>query len=113
MQTNMLPWLLLALASPVAAQEEFTWSDLGEGRLELRERSTPVLVYNYGPQLKAGAPENRRRCCYLFPIYTPAGTLQASTRANGGPASPTLSAFWLPPISITMGQPRFPRNSIT
>ena len=58
---------------PLAGQHVFTWKDLGDGRLELREHGNPVLVYNYGPQLKAGAPENRRRCCYIFPLYTPAG----------------------------------------
>lgn len=65
--------LLLLLAIPLAGQPPFTWKDLGDGRLELRERGNPVLVYNYGPQLKEGAPENRRRCCYVFPLYTPAG----------------------------------------
>jgi hypothetical protein len=73
LRTSILRWLLLVLAWPAAAQNGFTWSDTGGGRLELRERGRPVLVYNYGPQLKAGAPENRRRCCYLFPVYTPAG----------------------------------------
>ena len=58
-------------ALPLAAQT-FTWHDPG-GRLELRENGKPVLVYNYAPQLKDGAPENRRRCCYIFPLYTPAG----------------------------------------
>jgi hypothetical protein len=65
--------LLLALALPAASQSPFTWKDLGDGRFELRERGKPALVYNYGPQLKQGAPEDRRRCCYLFPVYTPAG----------------------------------------
>jgi hypothetical protein len=70
---NRLLWLVLALALPLASQEKFAWKDLGEGRLELRESGKPALVYNYGPQLKPGAPENRRRCCYIFPMYTPAG----------------------------------------
>jgi len=51
----------------------FTWKDLGAGQLELRENGKPVLVYNYGPQLKPGAPEDRRRCCYIYPLYTPSG----------------------------------------
>jgi len=63
--------LLLLLAIPSFAQ--FAWKDLGGGRMELREGARPVLVYNYGPQLKPGAPENRRRCCYIFPVYTVAG----------------------------------------
>jgi hypothetical protein len=65
--------LFFALASTAFAQSGFTWKDLGGGRTELRENSKPVLVYNYGPQLKQGAPEDRRRCCYVFPLYTPAG----------------------------------------
>jgi hypothetical protein len=63
---------LLFLALPLAAQSPFTWKDLG-GRMELRENGNPVLVYNYAPQLRDGAPENRRRCCYIFPLYSPAG----------------------------------------
>jgi len=69
---NRFLWLALAIASPGVGQGEFAWHDAG-GRWELRERGKPVLVYNYSPQLKAGAPENRRRCCYIFPVYTPAG----------------------------------------
>jgi hypothetical protein len=67
--TRVLSLLLLAL--PAFAQ--FAWKDLGDGRVELRDADRPVLVYNYGPQLKPGAPENRRRCCYIFPVYTPSG----------------------------------------
>lgn len=70
---NRLLWLVLAVALPLASQQNFVWKDLGDGRLELRESGKPALVYNYGPQLKPGAPENRRRCCYIFPVYTPAG----------------------------------------
>jgi hypothetical protein len=65
--------LAFAIALPVFAQSPFAWKDIGGGRVELREGASPVLVYNYGPQLKEGAPENRRRCCYVFPVYTPAG----------------------------------------
>jgi hypothetical protein len=66
-------WLWLALAWPALGQPAFTWTDLGDGRVELREHGKPALVYNYGPQLKPGAAEDRRRCCYVFPVYTPAG----------------------------------------
>ena len=64
---------LLLLALPAFGQEPFTWKDLGGGRVELSEGGKPALVYNYGPQWKQGAPEDRRRCCYVFPLYTPAG----------------------------------------
>ena len=67
-----LAWLVLATL-PMAGQGTFVWKDLGDGRLELREKGAAALVYNYGPQLKAGAPEDRRRCCYIFPVYSPAG----------------------------------------
>ena len=72
-RTDRLLWLSLAAALPLFSQAPFAWKDLGGGRLELSERGKPALVYNYGPQLKAGAPEDRRRCCYFFPVYTPAG----------------------------------------
>lgn len=64
---------LLLLALPVFCQSPFSWKDLGAGRIELSEGGKPALVYNYGPQWKPDAPEDRRRCCYLFPIFTPAG----------------------------------------
>jgi len=70
---NRCLWLALGLALPLAAQDKLAWKDLGDGRLELSEGGKPALVYNYGPQLKEGAPENRRRCCYIFPVYSPAG----------------------------------------
>jgi hypothetical protein len=64
---------VLAAALPGFSQGPFAWKDLGDGRVELRENGNPALVYNYGPQLKQGAPENRTRCCYFFPVYTPGG----------------------------------------
>jgi hypothetical protein len=68
-----LPALLAVLAFCAFAQAPFEWKDPGDGRIELREGGQPVLAYNYGQQLKPGAPENRRRCCYIFPVYSPAG----------------------------------------
>jgi hypothetical protein len=65
--------LPVLLALPLMAQAPFAWKDIGNGRMELSEGGKAALVYNYGPQLKAGAPEDRRRCCYIFPLNTPAG----------------------------------------
>lgn len=62
--------LLFLLALSTYALE---WKDLGDGRIQLTEAGKPYLVYNAGPQLKPGAPEDRRRCCYIFPVHTPAG----------------------------------------
>ena len=70
---SRLLWLSFVPVFLGLAQQPFEWKDLGDGRIELRESGKPVLVYNYGPQLKPGAPENRRRCCYIFPLYSPAG----------------------------------------
>lgn len=70
---NHAAFLLLMLSAPLASQSPFSWRDLGNGRMELAESGKPALVYNYGPQLKEGVPEDRRRCCYIFPLYTPAG----------------------------------------
>ncbi|MBZ5584702.1 MAG: PmoA family protein [Acidobacteriia bacterium] len=64
---------LAAAALPALAQGPFAWKDTGNGHLELTENGKPALVYNYGAQLKEGAPENRKRCCYFFPVYSPAG----------------------------------------
>ena len=49
------------------------WKDLGGGRLELLDNGKPALVYNYGAQLAAGVPEDRKRASYIYPVYTPAG----------------------------------------
>src|ERR1700693_2677739 len=66
-------WLPVLLALPAAGQSPFAWKDLGDGRVELLDHGKPALIYTYGPQWKPGAPEDRRRCCYIFPAYTPAG----------------------------------------
>lgn len=66
-------WWLSALS----LYGQFAWKDIGSGRLELTEDGKTVAVYNYGPQLPAGVPEDRRRCCYLYPVYTPAGVAVA------------------------------------
>ncbi len=73
LRRNRLVWLPIAFALPVFSQSPFAWKDLGGGCMELSENGKPALVYNYGPQLKPGAPEDRRRCCYIFPVYTPSG----------------------------------------
>lgn len=62
--------LLLLAGLAVGAME---WKALGDGRLELRDGGRAVMVYNSGPLLKTGVPEDRRRCCYIFPVYSPGG----------------------------------------
>ena len=51
------------------------WHDLDNGRKELRIDGKPVLVYNSGMELANGAPEEKRRCCYVHPLYAPNGVV--------------------------------------
>jgi hypothetical protein len=69
--TPLLTVSLIALMSVSAGDLE--WKDLGNGRLQLLDHGKPAFVYNYGSQLAAGAPEDRRRSSYVYPLYTPAG----------------------------------------
>ena len=94
--------LSLALAISLSAQGPFAWKDLGDGRIELRESGKLALVYNYGPQLKPGAPENKRRCCYFFPVYTPAEV----SMLDDFPADHWhhRGLFWSWPVVETEGQ---------
>ena len=62
---------MIALAIAFAA---FTWVD-ADGRLELRENNKPVIAYNYGMQLRNGAPEIKRRSGYVHPVWAPDGTI--------------------------------------
>lgn len=68
-------WWLFLVAPLVATDSPFAFRETGPGRLELSESGRPVFVYNFGPQLKPGVPEDRRRCCYLHPVWTPEGTI--------------------------------------
>ena len=40
-----------------------------DGTLTLYEADRPVLVYNFTDRLKPGLPADRKRACYLHPIY--------------------------------------------
>ncbi len=62
----------IALAASAAP---FEFRDIAPESIELREGASPVYVYHHGVVRKSGAPEDRARCCYLHPVYTPAGTV--------------------------------------
>jgi hypothetical protein len=34
-----------------------------------------VLAYNYGAQLPAGVADDRKRCCYVHPLWAPNGVV--------------------------------------
>lgn len=70
--------LLAFLALCLRAEDPLAWHTMeganGSGAyVELRAGSAPVLRYNYGVQLPPGVPEDRARCCYVYPLWTPAG----------------------------------------
>lgn len=94
--------LLVLLSLPGFAQGPFAWKDTGDGHLELREGSKPALVYNYGPQLKPGVEESKRRCCYFFPVFTPAGVSLLDDFPEDHPHHRGL--FWSWPIVETGGK---------
>lgn len=64
----LLPILLLA-------QSGFEFREIQPGRHQLSENGAPVYVYNASPQLANGAPADKRRCCYLHPVYAPNGVV--------------------------------------
>ena len=70
MRYAALLWL-----SSLTLPAQFAWRDAGPGRLELIEKGRPVMVFNYGPQLAPGVAEDRRRCCYIHPYYSPSGVV--------------------------------------
>ena len=70
----MKPFLVgLALAGGLSAQFEF--KDIDSKTVALTERGKAVFHYNHGMILAAGVAEDRARCCYLHPVYTPGGVL--------------------------------------
>lgn len=70
----MLNSICLAFLMCGTLMAQFTWKSEG-GKFTLLEQGKPVLTYNEAEQLPAGVPEDRKRCCYLSPLYTPAGVV--------------------------------------
>lgn len=99
-----LPVLLVALAAAAVAQSPFRFRDISPESVELAENGEPVYVYNYGVMRKAGAPEDRARCCYLHPVYAPNGAVLT----DDFPADHYhhRGIFWAWPI-VTVGGERY------
>ena len=64
---------LLLLALPVFGQAAFSWKDLGGGRVELREGGEARAGIQLRSTVEAGCSGGPAGCCYIFPVYTPAG----------------------------------------
>lgn len=58
----------------IGKNTSFAFRAISPTSLELSENGKPVLVYNFGGILAAGAPEATRRSTYLHPVYAPDGT---------------------------------------
>jgi len=72
----MKRFLALTLAAVAArAAPPFEFRDITPESVELVEGSSPVYVYHHGAVHRTGAPAELARCCYLHPVYTPAGTV--------------------------------------
>ena len=67
--------LALLLAAGAWAEPGFRFRDVSAESVELSENGRPVYVYHHGLMKKAGVPEDRFRCCYVHPVYTPSGTV--------------------------------------
>jgi hypothetical protein len=67
--------VLLLLAFAAAAQSPFEFVDVTPESIQLRENGQPVYTYNHGVMLAEDAPADRARCCYLHPLYSPAGVV--------------------------------------
>lgn len=70
--------LFALLALSVRAGNPLAWhkaegSSGSAAYIELRSGSEPILRYNYGVLLPPGVPEDRARCCYIYPLWTPGG----------------------------------------
>lgn len=65
--------LSVVLAFPLLAAAQFEWKVGGNQHYQLSENGKPVLTYNAGVESRPGAPANRARCCYVYPLLTPAG----------------------------------------
>ena len=75
--------LILLLAFAGAVHGQFRFRDQSPTSIELSENGSPVFVYNHGMMLRDGVPADRKRCCYLHPVYAPNGVVdRKSTRLN-------------------------------
>ncbi|MGE5647718.1 MAG: DUF6807 family protein [Acidobacteriota bacterium] len=99
--TRLLPVLLAACAAALA-QGTFAFRETAAGAIELSERGKPVYVYNFGPVLGEGFPENMRRCCYLHPVYAPDGTLLTDDFNKDHPHHRGISWMW--PVVVFEGR---------
>lgn len=94
--------LLVLFYMPLEAAGPFQFRELNETSTQLLESGKPVYVYNHGMMLKAGMKEDRRRACYLHPVWTPDGTVVTDDFPVDHPHHRGI--FWAWPHVKTGGQ---------
>jgi hypothetical protein len=67
--------LAFFLTAALWAAGPFQFREVSPASLELTENGKPVFIYNHGLMRKQGVPEDRYRCCYLHPVYSPDGVV--------------------------------------
>ncbi len=91
-------------AAACSAQSPFRFRDISPQSVELSEGGKPVYVYHHGVVRKAGAPEDRARCCYLHPVYAPDGTVLTDDFPQDHYHHRGI--FWAWPV-VVVGQERY------
>jgi hypothetical protein len=86
-------------AASLFAFEELSANKTTSGALQLSEGGKPVYVYNFGPVLAAGFPEEMRRSCYLHPVYSPAGVKLTDDFNQDHPHHRGISWMW-PEVTV-------------
>lgn len=77
-----------------AAESPFAFREAGATGLELTDGGKPVFVYNFGPVLAPGFPEEMRRSCYLHPVYAPSGAVLSDDFNTDHPHHRGISWMW-------------------
>jgi hypothetical protein len=83
-----------ALAPRGEAAAPFAFRDAGPVSLALEEDGRPVYVYNHGPILQPGFPEEMSRSSYLHPVYAPDGTVLTDDFNPDHPHHRGISWMW-------------------
>lgn len=87
--------ILIFATALAASAAQFALRDNGKG-IEVTENGKPVLTYNYAMMLASGAAADRTRCCYVSPVYTPAGTIVTDDFPKDHPHHRGI--FWAWPV---------------
>jgi hypothetical protein len=96
-----------ALIKPLRAAQSlvpaaFAFEEASATSLRLLRSGKPVCVYNHGMMLAPGAPEARRRSCYLHPVYSPNGVVLTDDFPADHYHHRGISWMW--PVVIVGGQ---------